>query len=157
VWPWAAHEPNIAIAAILLTGFLLLNVLSFALMQRHWDVVARCLSESMARDMTAIVHLYEASSTKDDIARFVDIGLTRLGLSVEVLPTGNLPPPQPKPFFDVLDSALADEIRTNIKRPFWIDTVGSCAMWRFASSSTVQSCASSLHVGKPISQTLSPF
>ena len=31
---------------------------------------------------------------------------------------------RPKPLFDLLDGALADEIRTNIKRPFWIDTVG---------------------------------
>jgi two-component system osmolarity sensor histidine kinase EnvZ len=61
---------------------------------------------------------------KRDIARLIDIGLTRFGLSIGVLPAGNLPPPQPKPFFDLLDGALADEIRTNIKRPFWIDTVG---------------------------------
>jgi two-component system osmolarity sensor histidine kinase EnvZ len=115
---------KIAIVAILLTGFLLLSVLSVVLMQRHWDLVGRRLSESMAREMAAIVDLYEASTTKDDIARLIDIGLTRFGLSIGVLPAGNLPPPQPKPFFDLLDGALADEIRTNIKRPFWIDTVG---------------------------------
>ena len=115
---------KIAIIAVLLTGFLVLIVLSYVLMQRHWDLVARRLSESMAREIAAIVDLYEASSTKDDIPRLVDIGLTRFGLSIRVLPAGNLPPPQPKPFFDVLDGALADEIRTNIKRPFWIDTVG---------------------------------
>jgi two-component system osmolarity sensor histidine kinase EnvZ len=115
---------TIAIVASLLTGFLALSVLSFVLMQRHWDLVARRLSESMAREMAAIVDLYEASSTKDEIARLIDIGLTRFGLSIGVLPAGNLPPPQPKPFFDLLDGALADEIRTNIKRSFWIDTVG---------------------------------
>ncbi len=41
-----------------------------------------------------------------------------------VLPAGNLPTPQPKPFFDLLDRALSDEIRANVKKPFWIDTVG---------------------------------
>jgi two-component system osmolarity sensor histidine kinase EnvZ len=115
---------KIAIVAILLTGFLVLSVLSFVLMQRHWDLVTRRLSESMGREMAAIVDLYEASSTKDEIARLVDIGLTRFGLSIGVLPAGNLPPPQSKPFFDLLDRALADEIRANVKRPFWIDTVG---------------------------------
>src|SRR5262245_229790 len=114
---------KIAIVGTLLAGFLLLGVLSFVLMQRHWDVVARRLSESMAREMAAVVDLYEASATKDD-ARLVDVALTRFGLSVGVLPAGNLPPPQPKPFFDLLDGALAEEIHTNIKRPFWIDTVG---------------------------------
>jgi two-component system osmolarity sensor histidine kinase EnvZ len=115
---------NIAIVVILLTGFLVSNVLSFVLMQRHWDLVARRLSESMARDIAAIVDLYQASSTKDDVGRLIDIGLARFGLSIGVLPAGNLPSPQPKPFFDLLDGALADEIRTNIKRPFWIDTAG---------------------------------
>jgi two-component system osmolarity sensor histidine kinase EnvZ len=115
---------KIAVVAVLLTGFLVLSVLSFVLMQRHWDAVARRVSESMAREMVAIVDLYEASSPKDDIARLVDIGLTRFGLSIGVLPPGDLPPPQPKPFFDLLDGALTNEIRRNIKRPFWIDTVG---------------------------------
>ena len=42
-----------------------------------------------------------------------------------MLPPGNLPTPQPKPFFDLLDRALSDEIRAHVvKRPFWIDTVG---------------------------------
>jgi len=115
---------KIAIVAVLLTGFLLLSVLSFVLMQRHWDLVARRLSESMAREVAAIVDLYEASSTKDDIARLIDIGLSRFGLSMGVLPAGDLPPPPPKPLFDLLDRALAEEIRTNIKHSFWIDTVG---------------------------------
>jgi len=116
---------KIVIVASLLSGFLLLNVISFVLMQRHWDLVARRLSENMARQMAAIVDLYEASSTnKGDLARLIDVGLARFGLSIAVLPPGNLPPPQPKPFFDLLDSALADEVRTNINRPFWIDTVG---------------------------------
>ncbi len=115
---------KIAIVVVLLACFPVLSVLSFVLMQRHWDLVARRLSESMARDIAAIVDLYEASSIADDIGRLIDIGLARFGLSVWVLPAGDLPPPQPKPFFDLLDGALADEIRTNIKRPFWIDTVG---------------------------------
>jgi two-component system osmolarity sensor histidine kinase EnvZ len=121
---WLVVSRKIAIVCILLTGFLLLSVLSFVLMQRHWDLVARRLSETMAREMAAIVDLYESSSTNADVSRLTEIVLTRFSLSLGVLPAGNLPPPQPKPFFDLLDGALADEIRTSIKRPFWIDTVG---------------------------------
>jgi two-component system osmolarity sensor histidine kinase EnvZ len=115
---------KIAIAGVLIACGVLLSVLSFFLMQRHWDAVARRLSESMAREMAAIVDLYEVSSAKEDVARLAHISQSRFGLSVIVLPAGDLPPSQPKPFFDLLDRALAEEIRTSIRRPFWVDTVG---------------------------------
>jgi two-component system, OmpR family, osmolarity sensor histidine kinase EnvZ len=35
-----------------------------------------------------------------------------------------LPPPLPKPFFSIVDVALSNEIRRQIDRPFWLDTVG---------------------------------
>ena len=38
-------------------------------------------------------------------------------------PTDPLPPPGPKPFFSILDGVLSEEIRKQIGRPFWIDTV----------------------------------
>src|SRR2546423_10443306 len=110
----------IIIAAIVL----LESVVAFTFMERHWSQVTRRLSEGMARDMAALVDMYESSTGKDDIAQLIDIGQNRFGLSVAVLPSGNLPTPQPKPFFDLLDRALSDEIRAQVKRPFWIDTVG---------------------------------
>jgi two-component system, OmpR family, osmolarity sensor histidine kinase EnvZ len=113
-----------ALIIIIAPIVLLESVVAFTFMERHWSQVTRRLSEGMARDMGAIVDLYEASTGKDDIAQLIDIGQNRFGLSVAVLPAGNLPTPQPKPFFDLLDRALSDEIRANVKRPFWIDTVG---------------------------------
>jgi two-component system, OmpR family, osmolarity sensor histidine kinase EnvZ len=115
---------KISIVGILVAGCLLPGCLAFVFMERHWDHVARRLSEAMARDMAAIVDLYEASSSPEHIARLVHIGRDRFGLSVAVLPGGPLPAPRPKPSFDPLDHALSDEIRASIKRPFWIDTVG---------------------------------
>src|SRR5262245_41189951 len=103
---------------------LLESVVAFTFMERHWNQVTRRLSEGMAREIAAIVDMYEASTSKEDVAKVVDIGFNRFNFSVAVLPAGNLPTPQPKPFFDLLDRALSDEIRANVKRPFWIDTVG---------------------------------
>ena len=113
-----------ALIIIIAPIVLLESVVAFAFMERHWSQVTRRLSEGMARDMAAIVDLYEGSTGKDDIAQLIDIGQNRFGMSVAVLPAGNLPTPQPKPFFDLLDRALSDEIRAQVKRPFWIDTVG---------------------------------
>jgi two-component system osmolarity sensor histidine kinase EnvZ len=115
---------KISIVGVLVAGCLLLSSLSFAFMERHWNHVARRLCEGMARDMAAIVDLYETRSSNEDVARLTHIGLNRFGLSVAVLPVGTLPTPQPKPFFDLLDLALSDELRANVKHPFWVDTVG---------------------------------
>ena len=47
---------------------------------------------------------------------------------VDFLPVTEMPPPGPKPFFSLLDQALSVELRQQIKRPFWIDTVGRSAL-----------------------------
>src|SRR6476620_9801347 len=113
-----------ALIIIIAPIVLLESVVAFTFMERHWNQVTRRLSEGLARDMAAIVDLYETSTSKDDIAQLIEIGQNRFNFSVAVLPAGNLPTPQPKPFFDLLDRALSDEIRAQVKRPFWIDTVG---------------------------------
>ena len=47
---------------------------------------------------------------------------------VDFLPLTDMPPPGPKPFFSLLDQALSEELRKQIGRPFWIDTVGKSAL-----------------------------
>jgi len=44
---------------------------------------------------------------------------------VRFVPDEELPITRSKPFFDFLDRYLSGEIRRRIKRPYWIDTVGS--------------------------------
>ena len=84
-------------------------------------IVLRRLSEATARDMAAIVSIYENS---EDGTRLAELAQSKFGFTLEILPAGNLPTAQPKPFFDLLDRALSDELRTFVNRPFWIDTVG---------------------------------
>src|SRR5262247_1713468 len=87
-----------ALIIIIAPIVLLESMVAFTFMERHWNQVTRRLSEGLARDMAAIVDLYEASSSKEDVARVVDIGFNRFNFSVAALPPGNLPTPQPKPF-----------------------------------------------------------
>jgi two-component system osmolarity sensor histidine kinase EnvZ len=56
------------------------------------------------------------------------IAQDRLGLVVDFLPVGDLPPPGPKPFFSLLDQVLSEQLRTQIGKPFWIDTVGKSSL-----------------------------
>ena len=99
-------------------------VVAFTFMERHWNQVTRRLSEATARNIAAVVDLYELKAFSDD-ARLVQLAQNRFGLVLTIMAPGDLPKGgQPKPFFDLLDRALSEEIGTHLRKPFWIDTVG---------------------------------
>lgn len=98
------------------------GVIAFVFMERHWQNVTRRLSESTARDISALVEMYGAMPT--DHQRIIDIAREQLNLSLQILDNGDLPEARQKPFFDLLDRALSREISRSVKRPFWIDTIG---------------------------------
>lgn len=100
------------------------GVIAFVFMERHWEVVTRRLSEATARDIAALIEVYD--TTKDDAQRqrLMDMAREKLNLSMQILPPGELPAAGPKPFFDFLDKALSREISRYVGRPFWIDTIG---------------------------------
>src|SRR4029078_10741629 len=100
------------------------GVIAFVFMERHWQAVTRRLSEATARDVAALIAIYEENPKKADYTQLIEMARDRLNLSMQVLPPGDLPAPRPKPFFALLDRALSDEIRRQVQRPFWIDTVG---------------------------------
>lgn len=110
---------------IIITPIVLLQgVVAFTFMERHWQAVTRRLSEATARDIAALIDVYEGYPSTDNHARLIEMGRDRLGLSMRILPPGELPVPQPKPFFALLDRTLSREIAKHITYPFWIDTVG---------------------------------
>ena len=110
---------------IIITPIVVLEgVIAFAFMERHWQAVTRRLSESTARDIAALIDVYDELPQKENPQRIIDLARDRLGLQMEVLPSADLPPPGPKPFFALLDRALSNELRRHVQMPFWIDTVG---------------------------------
>lgn len=110
---------------IIITPIVLLEgVVAFSFMERHWQAVTRRLSEATARDIAALIDIYEGYDSPDNHAALTDLARDRLGLSMRILPPGELPTVQPKPFFAILDRTLSREVAKQINRPFWIDTVG---------------------------------
>jgi two-component system osmolarity sensor histidine kinase EnvZ len=110
---------------IIITPIVVLEgVIAFAFMERHWQAVTRRLSEATARDISALVQVYQEKPRSENPQKIIDMAREKLNLRMEVMPPGDLPPPRPKPFFALLDKALSNELRRNVQLPFWIDTVG---------------------------------
>lgn len=117
-----------ALIIIIAPMVLLQSVVAYIFMERHWQTVTQRLSAAVTQDIAAIVDLVEADPSSASVKRVVDAAAKRMSLTVEILPADMLPAALPKPFFSILDSALSDELRRQIKRPFWLDTVGSSNM-----------------------------
>jgi two-component system, OmpR family, osmolarity sensor histidine kinase EnvZ len=114
---------------IIVTPMVILqSVVAFVFMERHWNTVTRRLSAAVTQDIAALIDIYKSYPQDADRSTIRRIGQDRLGLIVDFLPGTDLPPPGPKPFFSLLDQALSVQIRQQIARPFWIDTVGRSAL-----------------------------
>jgi two-component system osmolarity sensor histidine kinase EnvZ len=117
-----------ALVIIIAPMVILQSVIAFVFMERHWSTVTQRLSAAVVQDVAALVEFYKAYPQDRDNSRLRKIAQERLGLVVDFLPLTEMPPPGPKPFFSLLDQALSLELRKQIGRPFWIDTVGRSAI-----------------------------
>ena len=109
---------------IIVPMVILQSVVAFVFMERHWNTVTRRLSAAVTQDIAALIEVYKAYPQDAERAQIRRIAAERLGLQVDFMPVNEMPPIGPKPFFSLLDQALSQEIRKQIGRPFWIDTVG---------------------------------
>lgn len=109
---------------IIVPMVLLQSVVAYVFMERHYQQVTRRLSQAVTQDIAALIDIYENNPTKEQGELLAEIADRQLNLDIEFVPRETLPPPGPKPFFDVLDQTLSEEIRKNVSRPYWIDTVG---------------------------------
>ena len=117
-----------ALLIIILPMVILQSVIAFVFMERHWNVVTQRLSAAVVQDIGALIDIYRGYPQDADQTQIRRIAQERLGLVVDFLPLSEMPPPGPKPFFSLLDQALSEEMRKQIGRPFWIDTVGKSAL-----------------------------
>jgi two-component system osmolarity sensor histidine kinase EnvZ len=117
-----------ALLIIILPMVILQSVVAFVFMERHWSLVTQRLSAGVVQDIAALIDVYRGYPQDAEQAQLRRIAQQRLGLVVDFLPVSELPPPGPKPFFSLLDQSLSEELRKQIGRPFWIDTVGRSAL-----------------------------
>ena len=117
-----------ALLIIIVPMVILQSVVAFVFMERHWSLVTQRLSASVVQDIAALIDVDKGYPQDAEQAQLRRIAQQRLALVVDFLPVTELPPPGPKPFFSLLDQALSEELRKQIGRPFWIDTVGRSAL-----------------------------
>ena len=117
-----------ALLIIIAPMVVLQSVVAFMFMERHYNLVTQRLSAGVVQDIATLIEVYKVYPQDADNAQLRRIAQDKLGLVVDFLPVNDLPPPGPKPFFSLVDQALSEEVRKQIGRPFWIDTVGRSAL-----------------------------
>src|SRR6184192_2111090 len=115
-----------ALLIIIAPMVVLQSVVAFMFMERHYNAVTQRLSAGVVQDIATLIEIDKAFPQEQALVR--RIAQDKLGLVVDFLPVTELPPPGPKPFFSLVDQALSEEVRKQIGRPFWIDTVGRSAL-----------------------------
>ena len=114
-----------ALIIIIAPMVLLQSVLTFVFLERHWQTVTRRLSTVTVQNIAMLIDIYRDSIRKTPNAEtLIRLAEDDLGLRVRFVPGEELPIANSKPFFDLLDTTLSDELTRQIGRPFWIDTVG---------------------------------
>ncbi len=117
-----------ALLIIIAPMVILQSVVAYIFIERQWNDVTQRLSAGVVQNIASLIDVYRGYPQDADRTQIRRIAQERLGLVVDFLPLGDLPPPGRKPFFSLLDSSLSDQLRRQIGRPFWIDTVGKSAL-----------------------------
>ncbi len=113
-----------ALIIIIAPMVLLQSVLTFVFLERHWQTVTHRLSTVTVQNIAFLIDIYRQYPQDANADKLTRLAADDLGLRVRFVPGEELPIANSKPFFDLLDSTLSDEITRQIGRPFWIDTVG---------------------------------
>ncbi|MGD9539581.1 ATP-binding protein [Methylocystis sp.] len=112
-----------ALLIVILPVVLLQSAVAYVFMERYWEVVTYRLSAGMARQVAALVDVYQSFPQDPDHAKLRHIAAFNLNMEIAVLPKQELPAPAPKtPLFSLLDKALTRELSRRVKEPFWINT-----------------------------------
>ncbi len=107
---------------------ILQSIMAFVFMEQHWNTVTQKLSAAVVQDIAALIEVYKTYPQDAEQTAVRKIAQERLGLVVDFLPVSEMPQVGPRPFFSLLDQALSVELRKQIGRPFWIDTVGRSSL-----------------------------
>ncbi len=114
-----------ALIIIIAPMVLLQSVITFVFLERHWETVTRRLSIATVQNIAMLIDTYQSYPQDKGNTTLTKLANDDLGLRIKFVPGEDLPQSRSRPFFDLLDRTLSDEITRQIGKPFWIDTVGA--------------------------------
>ena len=98
-------------------------VVTYVFFERHWDLVTRRLSSSVAADIALLIKTTETVSGFDDIMQFSKISGETIGFEIEVARDTVLPQERPRTLFPILEATISRELRSALgDYEFWFDT-----------------------------------
>src|SRR6266481_1067162 len=106
-----------ALLIMIVPMVVLQSVVAFVFMERHWNTVTRRLSAAVVADVASLIDVYKVYPQDKGRAQLRRIAQQRLGLVVDFLPVGDMPPPGPKPFFAQRSAAYSSNSEIFI---FWM-------------------------------------
>ena len=135
---------------VILPMVMLQSVVAYVFMERHWQLVTFRLSAAVTQDIAAIIEHPRRLSARRRIPTAAE-DRRRQAQSRHRIPARQaLPPPLPKPFFSILDSALSQEISSR-SRGRSGSTRSAVRTWsKSGSSSTTIPCAYSPIAARPM-------
>ncbi len=96
----------------------------YFVLEQHWSEVTKRLSRAVARDMAAIIAVYEFSDKSETtLAKLVKISNQHMKLGLTTERKTDLPALAPKPYFSLVEKKLSKYIGNRVKKPFWMDTI----------------------------------
>jgi two-component system osmolarity sensor histidine kinase EnvZ len=113
-----------ALIIIIAPMVLLQSVLTFVFLERHWQTVTHRLSTVTVQNIAFLIDVYKEYPQDENAERLTTLAARDLGLRVRFAKDDELPQARSKPFFDLLDSTLSEELTRQIGLPYWLDTVG---------------------------------
>lgn len=105
---------------------LLQTIMTAVIMERHWDSVTKALSRAMAREVSFVTQLYDASP-KDDksLNELLRLANDTLDVVFTVERGAELPEVKRKPLFSLVDIKLTQYLTQRVNKPLVIDTLGT--------------------------------
>ena len=130
------------------------GVIAFVFMERHWQNVTRRLSESTARDIAALIDIYEADADGER-ARTASSRWRADGSTCRCRSCRPAIFPRCAPSRSSISSTARSRARSRAtsQRPFWIDTVGQSRHVEIRVKLRTRSCASSPRAVRPTPRT----